>query len=343
MAVFTAHSYLHLQLPSMPFLIYSSPAISGHHSNAPGTDKMLKIKSLAPNPGTTVPELARSVGRYTDKIISLADKGDSQLKSAILALEIKHPAMLKSHADEPAPCLSGVWNSRIADAGRRSAPVTDEDMQVPQTSSDDLASLICQLWEFTCRVGSIYAGVISGELFYLAKLEGSELLISPALHWFSSTPTVLLGSIPTLGDDDKDLQVAKPLTATDTSDKTYSPGETSRKRKRGKPASSLGVTGRPAWDITLCDVPVDSLHIEKVTAQGACGNVAEGRIHNTRVAIKIAPLASSRGPMLVKEAGALLQLRPLWDRYVVGLVDYGTLMDDQHPPRRSALREYPSP
>ncbi len=70
-----------------------------------------------------------------------------------------------------------------------------------------------------------------------------------------------------------------------------------RKRKRGKPASSLGVTGRLARDVTLRDVPVDSLHIEKVIAQGACGNIAEGRIHNTRVAIKIAPLASSRGPV----------------------------------------------
>lgn len=43
----------------------------------------------------------------------------------------------------------------------------------------------------TCRDGSIYAGVISGELFYLAKREGPELLISPALHWFSSIPTVV--------------------------------------------------------------------------------------------------------------------------------------------------------
>ncbi len=34
--------------------------------------------------------------------------------------------------------------------------------------------------------------------------------------------------------------------------------------------------------------------------------------------------------MLVREAGAFLQMRPLWDRYVVGLVDYGTLMDDEY-------------
>ncbi len=71
-----------------------------------------------------MPELAHSVGRYTDKIISLEDKGDSQLKSAILALEIKYPAMLKSHADEPAPCLSGVWNSRIVDTGKNSCALS---------------------------------------------------------------------------------------------------------------------------------------------------------------------------------------------------------------------------
>ncbi len=36
-AVSTAHSYLHSQLPDMPFLHYSRPATgsSGHHSNAP--------------------------------------------------------------------------------------------------------------------------------------------------------------------------------------------------------------------------------------------------------------------------------------------------------------------
>ncbi len=34
--------------------------------------------------------------------------------------------------------------------------------------------------------------------------------------------------------------------------------------------------------------------------------------------------------MLVREVGAFLQLWPLWDRYVVGLVDYGTLMDDEY-------------
>ena len=52
----------------------------------------------------------------------------------------------------------------------------------------------------------------------------------------------------------------------------------------------------------------------------------------------IAPMLHVRRPalmevhlqMLVREAGALLQLRPLWDRYVVSLVDYGTLMDEEY-------------
>ncbi len=39
------------------------------------------------------------------------------------------------------------------------------------------------------------------------------------------------------------------------------------------------------------------MHIEKIIAQGASGNIAEGWIHDTRVAIKVAPLESSRGPV----------------------------------------------
>ncbi len=43
----------------------------------------------------------------------------------------------------------------------------------------------------TYRFGTVYGALTSGELLYLAKREGSELLISPALHWSDSTPTVL--------------------------------------------------------------------------------------------------------------------------------------------------------
>ena len=89
-----------------------------------GTGKVLEIESLAHTSGTTVQELARSQSRFTDKVVYLADVADSQLDAAILALELKQPGALKSHAGQPAPSLSGVWNSRIANAGTVSATVS---------------------------------------------------------------------------------------------------------------------------------------------------------------------------------------------------------------------------
>lgn len=64
------------------------------------------------------------------------------------------------------------------------------------------------------------------------KLYGICGAVLQAMPWCRIDPsrerTVCAGSIPSLGDNDKDLQVNKPLTATDTSDETYSSGRTSR-------------------------------------------------------------------------------------------------------------------
>lgn len=64
-----------------------------------------------------MPQVARSQSRFTDKVVYLADEVDRQVKKAILTLEIKQPGVLKSRADQPAPSLNGVWNSRIAKQG----------------------------------------------------------------------------------------------------------------------------------------------------------------------------------------------------------------------------------
>ncbi|CAL8462747.1 g2280 [Coccomyxa elongata] len=243
MAVFTAHSYLHCELPDMPFLVYSRPA-----SSAPSRHKQ-----------------------------NVPDKVDRQFDRAILTLELKQPGVLKSCADEPAPSLSGVWNSRIANEGERVAHVTPEDSLVDSVTSSKLASLICQLWEYMCRWGSIYGWSF---VQWPASLPGQAGGLPPDEPVYSS--------IPFKDDDDDEEQPKKSPTATD-SDESYHPHKSSRKRKRGKPASSLGVTGRLARHVTLRDVPEESLHIEKVIAQGASGNIAEGRIDDTRVAISLRP------------------------------------------------------
>lgn len=69
-----------------------------------------------------MPQVARSQSRFTDKVVYLADEVDRQVKKAILTLEIKQPGVLKSRADQPAPSLNGVWNSRIAKQGNFLVP-----------------------------------------------------------------------------------------------------------------------------------------------------------------------------------------------------------------------------
>ncbi|KAK9823552.1 hypothetical protein WJX72_003667 [[Myrmecia] bisecta] len=250
---------------------------------------------------------------WTDVVPQIQDPGGDLTTSSstkcpegltsLVATEVKQTSVFASSSDAQAPSLSGIWNSRFAD--KRAAPVSQQDQAVDDAFAEKLAFAVCQLWKYMVRWGIEFGLITCGKWWYLARRDGSDFLIGRAIPWLSADPTVYAAVTFLINQTQHHPRVGHQQ-------HYQSAQEQQESRTHGSTAAASAQRAR------LRDVVPETLHLKRhAMAYGASGFTVQGRIGNTSVAINLAPFASSRGQGLLREAGALLQLLPLWDHHVV--------------------------
>ncbi|KAK9823967.1 hypothetical protein WJX72_006699 [[Myrmecia] bisecta] len=252
--------------------------------------------------------------------------------------------------DAPAPFLSGIWNSRLS-PDKQAAPILQQAQAVNDASAEQVACAVCQLWGCMVRWGTEFGLITCGKWWYVARRDGSDMLIGD-LPWRQDSAE----------DDDEDEPTSDPDDLPFATKLSTTPGGMAPTcccligihiglHARGLDTSSIirvlrngeraghtnGTASASAQRALLRDVASETLHLKRhAMAYGASGSTVQGRIGKTSVAVKLAPFASAQGQGLLRKAGALPQLQPLWDHHVVALVDFGTTVDGDRNPARQA-------